>query len=302
MKVFVTGANGYVGNAVAAELTRSGHEVFGLVRTQEKGRVLEADEIRPVVGDMADPGSWAQVARSCQAMVHCAAEYSERFHDLDRATVDALLQAARSANAPRLVVYTSGVWLYGDTGDGMADEASNLVPPAMVARRVETERAVLGASGGGIRSLVLRPGCLYGGRGGLTGAWFASALEGAPRVIGDGRNRWAMVHVADVADAYRRAVESPFSGEVFNIVDRSRFTVRECAEAAARAIGIDTDLIRVPVADATTEMGAMAECLTLNQHVGAGKASRLLGWQPRHGGFVDGATRCALAWRAHAGA
>jgi nucleoside-diphosphate-sugar epimerase len=111
-----------------------------------------------------------------------------------------------------------------------------------------------------------------------------------------------MVHVADVADAYRRAVESPFSGEVFNIVDRSRFTVRECAEAAARAIGIDTDLIRVPVADATTEMGAMAECLTLNQHVGAGKASRLLGWQPRHGGFVDGATRCALAWRAHAGA
>ena len=300
MKVFVTGASGYLGHAVAAELARAGHEVVGLIHTQTKAPRLAADEVRPVIGDMAEPEGWLDAARSCQAMVHCAAEMSSRFHDLDRATIDGLIGTARSANAPRLLVYTSGVWLYGDTGDGMADESSTPAPPGMVARRVETERALLGASGAGIRALVLRPGCLYGGGGGLTGTWFASAEEGAARIVGHGRNRWAMVHVADVADAYRRAVESPYSGEVFNVVDRSRFTVRECAEAAARAVGASTELITVPASDAAAEMGPLAECLALNQHVGAGKAARLLGWQPRHGGFVDCADRCALAWRAHA--
>lgn len=301
MKVFVTGASGYVGSAVAAELARAGHEVLGLLRSEAKAGLLEALEVTPVPGDMADPAGFLDVALRCQVMVHCAAEYSERFHDLDRGTVDALLRAARSADAPRLVIYTSGVWLYGDTGDVVADEGSSLKPPAMVARRVDTERAVLASSSGGVRTLVLRPGCLYGGRGGLTGDWFQSAASGSPRVIGRGGNRWAMVHVSDLADAYRRAVESHFSGEVFNIVDRSRFTVRECAAAASRALGVSAGVATVPAEEAASTLGPMAECLALDQHVSAAKAARQLGWQPRHGGFVDAASRYAMAWRRRAG-
>jgi len=302
MKVFVTGATGYVGGAVAAALARAGHEVFGLARDEAKGRALAAQEVHPVRGDMAEPESFTTAAEGCQALVHCAAEGSERFHDLDRSTVDVLLRAARDAGSARIVVYTSGVWLYGDTGTGVADEASPLQPPALPAPRADTERTVLAATGGDVRTLVLRPGCVYGASGGLTGMWFASATrEGAARIVGDGAGAWTMVHVADLADAYLRAVESAFGGEVFNVTDRSRNSVRSCAEAASRVAGGGGRVKEVPVAEAVKDMGPVAECLAMTQHVDSSKAARLLGWQPRHGGFVDGVARYHAAWKATSG-
>ena len=102
MKVFVTGATGYVGSAVAAGLARAGHEVFGLARSEEKGRALAAQEIHPVRGDMAEPESFYAAAAGCQALVHCAAEPSDRFHDLDRSTVEVLLKAVREAQSSRV--------------------------------------------------------------------------------------------------------------------------------------------------------------------------------------------------------
>lgn len=299
MKVFVTGATGYIGSAVSSTLARAGHEVFGLARSEAKGRALAAQEILPVRGDMAEPESFAAAAAGCQALVHCAAEESERFHALDRRTIDVLLRAVREAESPRMVVYTSGVWLYGDTGAGVADESSPLQPPAMVAPRADTERLVLAATGGDVRTIVMRPGCVYGGSGGLTGMWFASASnEGAARIVGQGDGAWTMVHVADLADAYLRVVESAFGGEVFNVTDRSRNSVRSCAEVASRVAGGGGRVRVVSEADAAKEMGAIAECLAMTQHVDSSKAARLLGWQPRHGGFVDGVPRYHAAWKA----
>src|SRR5207249_3328779 len=90
----------------------------------------------------------------------------------------------------------------------------------------------------GVVGLVMRLGCGYGGRGGLTGDWFAAAAAGkAPTVVGSGHNRWTMVHLDDLADAYVRAAESGRAGEVFDVTDRSRATVLEMATAAARAAG-----------------------------------------------------------------
>jgi nucleoside-diphosphate-sugar epimerase len=171
-----------------------------------------------------------------------------------------------------------------------------------VAWRPEHEDHVLRADRGPLRTIVLRPGCVYGGRGGLTGAWFSSAAQnGAARVIGDGRGRWTMVHVADLARAYRLAVESAVRREVFNVSDRSRFSVLECAEAASRAAGAGGRVQTVPLDEATAQMGGFAEALAADQHVDSSKATRMLGWQPRHGGFVDGVERYYLAWKAWAG-
>jgi len=302
MRIFVTGATGTIGGAVAATLAAAGHEVLGLVRSEERGRVAASHEVLPVVGDLADPASFAAAAAECQVLVHCAAEASERFHELDRRTVAALIDAARRPELPRLLVYTSGVWLYGDTGDAVADETTPLRPPALVAPRAETEQVVLGANRDRVRTLVLRPGCVYGGRGGLTASWFESAGRGgAARVVGSGEGTWTMVHVADLARAYLLAVESPWGGEVFNVTDRSRARVRECAAAASRVAGGGGRVESVPVAEATGRLGPVAECLALSQHVDSSKAVRLLGWQPRHGGFVDGVARYHAAWKSGQG-
>ncbi len=299
MKVFITGASGYIGSAVAGAFARSGHEVSGLVRSAEKASGLAAVEGRPVMGSMQEPESYAAAARESQVLIHCAAEYSAEYMALDRKTVDALLASAAESGGPRLVIYTSGVWVYGNTGGQAADESAPLQGPAFLAGRIEHEGRVLGANRGRIRTLVVRPGCVYGGPGGLTASWFESAeREGAARMIGAGDNRWGMIHVADLADLYLRAAESPWGGEVFNATDRSRFTVRECAEAASRAAGADGSIQSLSLEDAARAVGPMAEGLALDQHVDSSKAVRMLGWRPRHGGFVDGVGRYYSSWKA----
>lgn len=299
MRIFVTGASGYIGAAVAAALARAGHEVLGLVRSESRGREGAGQEVRPVVGSLEEPRAWIESARESEVLIHCAAEFSPRMAELDARAIDALLEAARSASRARLIVYTSGCWIYGDTGGVAVNEASPLNPFAMVRWRVGHEEKILDADGGPLRTLILRPGCVYGGRGGLTASWFESASrDGAARVIGGGRARWTMVHIADLAHAYLLAAESPWRRDVFNASDRSRFTTGECAEAASRAAGAGGRVTTTAVNDAANELGPMAEALAADQHVDASKAVRMLGWQPRHGGFVDGAERYYLAWKA----
>ncbi len=299
MRIFVTGASGYVGSAVAAACARAGHDVFGLVRAEEKARRLAAHEVQPVMGSMGDPASYRKTAQTCSVLIHCAAEYSAEYWKLDRTTVDAFLAAAGEGGRPRLVIYTSGVWLYGSTGDSLVDETTPLAPPAFMAQRLEHEKLVLAANRGAVRTAIVRPGCVYGGRGGLTAGWFESAVkEGAARLVGDGEFRWAMVHRIDLADAYLRVAESPSGGEVFNVTDRSRASVLECSRAASRAAGAEGKVVHTALADAAKAMGAMADALVFDQHVDSRKAVRMLGWQPRFGGFADGAERYFAAWKA----
>jgi nucleoside-diphosphate-sugar epimerase len=299
MRIFVTGATGFIGHAVAAELARAGHTVYGLARSEAKSTRLAAAEVLPVIGDMSAPESYLEAARDSQVLIHCAAEYTAKYMQLDRLTVTALLDAAHAAAHPRLVIYTSGCWLYGNTGTEAADESTPLHPPMVVVPRVETERMILARASGDVRTIILRPGCVYGGAGSLTASWFFSAQkEGAARIAGDGNFHWSMVHLADLAVAYRLAAESHFNRQIFNVSDRSRFTVLECAQAASRAVTGSAKVTPTTLEEAAKMMGPMAECLTLDQHVDASKAARLLGWNPRHGGFVDGVNRYYESWKA----
>jgi nucleoside-diphosphate-sugar epimerase len=299
MKIFVTGATGFIGYAVASELARAGHDVFGLTRSAGNSKRLAAVEVETVTGTMSDPESYAGVAKQCQVFIHCAAEYSQKYMELDRRTVEALVQSAHDSRLPRLLLYTSGCWVYGNTGRTGADESSPLNPPAMVQPRVATEALVLEANRGQVRTIIFRPGCVYGGSGSLTASWFESAeTEGAARIVGDGMFRWTMVHLADLARAYRLAVESNVGGEVFNVTDRGRSTVLECAKAVSSAVNGNETVNSIPAEEAVQSMGPMVECLTLDQHVDSSKAARLLGWQPHHGGFADGVERYYRSWKA----
>ncbi len=297
MKVFITGATGYIGFNVAMAYRRAGHEVWGLTRSEEKARVLARHEIRPVVGSMQELDGWGAAAKGCTVLVHAAVDYQTDPFALDKQTVEFLLSFAKQGPQPKTLIYTSGVWVYGNTQGTRVDETTPLNPPKMVARRPATEQLVLKA--GDVRGLVIRPGCVYGYQGGLTGMWFAGAVqEKSLSAVGDGGNRWTMVHADDLADAYLRAGESGFSGEVFNITDRSRGSVGEMLAAVARVTGYAGKITFIPVAEAAKSMGDFAECLALDQHVDARKALRLLGWQPKHGGFADDVDTHFMSWKA----
>ena len=296
MKVFITGATGYIGFAVSAALRRHGHRVWGLARNEAKAGRLARHEIDPVIGDLADPKSYADVAAQCSVLIHTAFDYSAEGVAKDKLAIETLLEAGRRGAQPKTLIFTSGAWVYGDTGDQMVDETTPLNPIKLVAWRPAHEELVLRASG--VRGLVIRAGCVYGGAGGLTAQWFAKPGEA---VVGDGRNRWTMVHVDDLADAYVRVAESGLGGEIFNVTDRSRFTVLEQASAAARAAGYTGEIRPLPLADARKTMGDFADALALSQHVDSGKAVSLLGWQPRHGGFLDEVEVLYRAWKALVG-
>lgn len=300
MKVFITGATGYIGFNVAMAYRRAGHEVWGLTRSEEKARTLARHEIRPVVGSMQAPDGWGEAAGGCAVLVHAAVDYQADVFDLDRRTVEYLLSLHRTGPQPKTLIYTSGVWVYGDTRGRLVDETTPLNPPKMVAPRPAAEQLVL--KHGHVRGVVIRPGCVYGYQGGLTGMWFSGAVqEKSLSAVGNGGNRWTMVHADDLADAYRRVGESGIHGEVFNITDRSRWSVAEMLQAVARATGYAGEIRFVPVAEAARSMGDFAECLALDQHVDARKAVRLLGWQPNHGGFVDEIEICFTSWKATRG-
>ena len=297
MNVFITGATGYIGFNVAMAYRRAGHAVWGLTRSEQKAQLLARHEIRPVVGRMQEAARWASTAKNCSVLIHAAVDYQADTFAIDQQTVEFLLSVARQGPQPKTLIYTSGVWVYGNTRGALVDETTPLDPPKLVARRPAAEQMVLDAAG--VRGLVLRPGCVYGYQGGLTGMWFAAAVkEKALTAVGDGGNRWTVVHADDLADAYLRAGESGLRGEVFNITDRSRWSVGEMLNAVARVTAYTGKTTFIPVAEASKTMGDFAECLALDQHADSRKALRLLGWQPKHGGFVDDAETYHLSWQA----
>src|SRR6267143_2236401 len=135
MQVFVTGATGYIGFAVAAALRRAGYRVWGLARSEAKARRLTRHEIEPVVGDLADPKTYVEVASDCALLVHTAFDYSADEVAKDKTAIDTLLDVGRRGVKPKTLVFTSGAWVYGDTGDRMVDETTPPNPAKLVAWR-----------------------------------------------------------------------------------------------------------------------------------------------------------------------
>lgn len=295
MKVFITGATGYIGFAVAQAFRRAGDEVYGLTRKSDKISLLLQNEIRPVIGNMQHPASYAHLAAQCDVLVHAAVDSQESDRaGLEQKTIETLIAAGQHEPKPKLFIYTSGSWVYGNSGRQPVDETTPLTPVKFVTWRPVMEQMVLSATA--VRSLVLRPGCVYGKQGGLTGMWFSAGQ--ALQVIGDGDNYWAMVHVDDLAAAYVLAAHSRHSREIFNLADHSRATIREMATAAARASGNNIDIEFIPVATAAKTLGDLAECLALDQHLNSNKAIEHLGWQPQHNGFVNETETYFQAWKA----
>jgi len=296
MNVFITGATGYIGFQVAQTFRRAGHRVLGLTRSRENAERLSRHEIHPIIGSMQEPASYKKAADSCQVIIHTAADYENDSLTLDKQTVENLLTSTRSEPL-KTVIYTSGTWVYGNTGGIASHESTPLNPIKVMSWKPDVEEMILGTEG--VNGIVIRPGCVYGRQGGMTRSWFDSAMNQETfRVIGNGNHRWAMVHVDDLADAYLHAASSGLESEVFNITDGSDTPVRDLVSAVARVANYKGEIRFVTAKEASAQMGDLAEALAIDQLIDASKAKSLLGWEPRHQSFLDDIDLYFAAWRA----
>ncbi len=286
MKVFLTGASGYLGSAVVHELTRAGHEVSGLARSTASADALRRLGGRPVEGNLRSPETWKPALSGADAVVHLAADHEGDTAALDRGVVDLVLAAGRTGDRPRSFVYTSGCWILGDTGDAPAAEDRPVNPAAISAWRAPHERLVLEGAREGFATAVIRPGMVYGGKRGLVAPLYGQAeAEGAVSIVGDGANRWSMVHRDDLAMLYRLLIEKPGRG-VFHGVEDEPIVVGELARLISEAAGAGGAVRRIPLESARERMGPVADALALDQFLIA-PASRELGWSPAHGTFAE---------------
>ena len=282
MRIFLTGATGYVGSAVLDALLRGSHGVTALVRDPEKAERMTSRGVQPVVGDLSEPSSYAPAAEACDGIIHTAFEPSKRGVAVDRQAIEALLGAAiRHAARGQTVsfVYTSDVWVLGNTV-GAATEDAPARPTPLVAWRPEHEQVVLDAGRGRmLRTAVVRPGIVYGGARGIVGDLLKDAANGLVRVIGDARNRWACVYDRDLADLYVRVATLPQGSGIFHATDEADERVGEIVEAVAQHAKMRPDVRHVPIEEARAKMGPYADALALNQIV-RGPRARALGWVP----------------------
>lgn len=282
MRIFLTGATGYIGSAVLDVLLRNGHAVTALVRDPEKAERLTLRGVQPVVGDLAEPSSYGAAAEACDGIVHAAFENSKRGPGVDRRAIDALLGAAirRAAHGQTIgFVYTSAVWVLGNTS-GAAAENAPVSPASLVAWRPEHEQMVLDAGRGRLlRTAVIRPGIVYGGARGIIGDLLKNAANGLVRVIGDGRNRWACVYDRDLADLYMRVATQAQASGVFHANDEADERVGDIVDAVAEHAKMRPDVRHVPIEEARAKLGPYADALALNQIV-RGPRARALGWSP----------------------
>jgi nucleoside-diphosphate-sugar epimerase len=282
MRTLLTGATGYIGSAVLDALLRRGHEVTALVRDPEKAEWLRFRGVHAIVGDLSAPSSYAGAAELSDNIIHTALESSKRGPTIDRLAIDTLLAAAirRAAKGQNAAfVYTSGTWVLGDTA-GAATEDATIQPTPLVAWRPEHEKLVLeGGRGRQVRTVVIRPGIVYGGTRGIIGDLLKDAANGLVRVIGDGKNHWACVYQRDLADLYVRLATRPEASGVYHATDQADERVADIVEAVASHARMLPDLRHVPLEEARAKMGPYADALALNQIVRGPKA-RALGWSP----------------------
>jgi len=278
MRIFITGATGYIGCEVARALHEANHELGALVRPDAETRQLRDLGVFLVSGDLHSLPSLRAQLESYDCFIHAAAAPSERA-ELDRIAVDTF-----TALGPHFL-YTSGVWVLGNTDS--AHEGSAVNPLPLVAWRPAHEERVLGSGGA-----VLRPGCVYGGKQSLFADWFIAAEQNrAVQIVGDGTQRWALVDVHDLADLYVRAVEQRATGVLHGIDDS-----HDSLETCARAVAPEATIEKLPLPLARTAMGAFADAMAVDQVIASGETRQKLGWSPRRN-FIGSVAEQWSEWR-----
>jgi nucleoside-diphosphate-sugar epimerase len=289
MKIFVTGASGWIGSAVVPELLGAGHEVLGLARSEASAQRLEAAGATVYRGDVDDPDGLAKGADDSDGVIHLAFQHEVAFGGnfaaaaaADRQVVEAMGTALAGSDRP--FVLASG--LLGLAAGRVSTEDDGLVPSAEIranpaGRRSATALLTLSLRGTGVRSSVLRlPPTVHGdGDHGFMATFVSIARQrGVSGYVGDGANRWPAVHRSDAARLFRLAVEAAPAGSVLHAVDDEGVPFREIAEAIGHHLGLPT--ASVPPADAVEHFAHLGHFVAVDSPATAATTRELLAWEP----------------------
>ena len=277
-RVFLTGGTGYVGSAVLDALVRGGHQVTAIARDPEKVAGIESRGARGLLAELGTPARYMDIALESDVVVHAALEHSPRGAQLDGDLLDRLLPALSDTGSAKTFIYTSGIWLIGPAPDP-ADESVPDAPTPHAAWRAPLERRVLEATTLSLRTAVVRPGVVYGGKRGIVSDLLKNALNGLVRVIGPGTNHWPCVYDRDLGELYARIAERPEASGVYHVNDEGDEQVNDIVEAIADHVSPRPDIRHVPLEEARAKMGPYADALALDQRLRCPRA-RAIGWTP----------------------
>jgi nucleoside-diphosphate-sugar epimerase len=285
MKVFVTGASGYLGGSISHRLVENGHEVIGLVRTPEQAQWLETRGIAAQIGTLDDADLLQEVARSADATINAA--NSDHYFSI-RALITAL------AGTGKTLIHTSGASTVCD--DAMGGEPSQAIyaddqpftPMLHRVPRIEIDRMVRTAGvNQGLRAFVISPSTVYGNGLGMKTESdqlpkiVAKSKElGAGVYIGSGKTIWSNVNINDLVDLYLSALDRAPSGAFF-YAENGESTFKSIARAVSKSLGFEGRTLSWDINEAMSELGGFARiALATNARVRAINARKLLNWQP----------------------
>lgn len=291
MKVFITGASGYIGGSLAAALIAEGHAVSGLARTDKTAAALDKTGIAPVPGTLDDGDALARAARAADVTVNAA-------NAGHRAAAEAMVKAL--AGTGKGFVHTSGSSIVGTRARGelveaVFDEDTPFTPTPQRKDRVATDTMVRAAAGDGVRSAVIAPSLIYGLGQGLNPhsiqvPWLIDVAKkyGVAKHIGSGENRWSNVHIGDVVALYRLAIAKA-PGGAFYFAENGENSMREVCAAISRMLGFGGSTQSMTVEDAAAEWGEgpANDTMGSNSRVRAKRARAELGWTPHARSLID---------------
>lgn len=285
MAIFFTGGTGLIGGAVVDALIDAGRPVRGLARSPRSAAKLAERSVEPVRGDLFDRDVLEREARNSSGVIHAGSPMDERSAEADNGVVAAVLRGLSGSG--KAFVYTNGLWVHGDTGDGPASETSPLNPVGFAAWRVPLEKRAFEAAADRVRTVVIRPAGVYGHGGGLPAMFVGTAADGGPvRYPGDGSNRWPVVHTEDLAELYVAAFDCAPAGSVYIAAEERPVPLAESARAAAYGAGAP-GAEGMSFEEARHRWGPLADALVLDQVVTAARAHEQLGWQLKAAGIVE---------------
>ena len=287
MRVFVTGASGWVGSAAVQELLSAGHKVIGLVRSDEAAAKLAATGAEVLRGSMEDLASLKAGAAKADGIIHTAFNHDfSKFaanSTLDRDAIEAMGSVLEGSKRPLLV--TSG---FARRAAGRPVTEDDLPPPVTEAYPRASEHAAMMLAERGVHASIVRLAPSVHGRGdhGFVPRLVALSREkGQAAYIGDGLNRWTGVHRLDAARVYRLALERGTAGERYHAAAEEGVPFKDIAGAIGK--GFNLPVVAKTGDEIADHFGWFAGFATMDMAASSEWTRKVLGWTPTHPGLLD---------------